>query len=306
MAQSEPRLSARVDELMTDAWVLAAFASAVNGEPLSEEHGAVLGAVGLAEQASEGWRLRSDHRAELAERPDAGAFQGRIGRILRQAADAAEGAPARPDGDDDAVFVSEGRNSGARFGEFLDLLATRITGFADLLRSEELRFLDVGTGIGAIAAEVAVRVPGARAVGIDVQPRALRLAAAHLAERRLSDRVELRLADVATLSDTDAYDLAWLPLSVIGTAAAVEALPRVRDALRPGGRLISATALRGTTEGAGTRRDAVLRWRVARMGSTPWDAEELAGRLVSAGYREVREVGTSPHAMALVVARAPW
>ncbi|WP_106584745.1 SAM-dependent methyltransferase [Murinocardiopsis flavida] len=305
MATSEPRLAARVDALMTDAWVLAAFASAVNGEPLSEEHGAVLGAAGLAERVSEGWRLRPDHRAELAGRPDADAFPGRIGRILRQAADAAEGVPARPDGDDDAVFTAEGRNSGAQFGEYLDLLAARLPGVGGLLRSEGLRFLDVGTGIGAIAAEVAARVPGARAVGIDVQPRALRLAAAHLAERRLDDRVELRLEDVAALTDAGAYDLAWLPLSVIGTAAAAEALPRIRGALRPGGLLISATALRGAPEERGTRREAVLRWRVDRMGSTPWDAGELAARLVMAGYVDVQEVRTPPHAMALVVARAP-
>ncbi|GAA3737206.1 SAM-dependent methyltransferase [Spinactinospora alkalitolerans] len=309
MATSESDLPARVDALMNGAWLLAALAAAAGGRPLSEEHGALLGAAGYAERGPEGWRLPPAHRAVLADRADA--FPAQIARILRDAADAAEGrgggaAEAHDGEDDDAALVSAGRSSGEHMAGFLDLLAARAPGFGDLLRRDGLRFLDVGTGTGAIAATVVARVPGARAVGLDVQPRILRLAEERLADRGLLDRVELRLQDVADLAETGAYDLAWLPLSVIAPEAAVRALPRVRAALRPGGRLICATALRGgRPDGTGAVREAVIRWRAARRGITPWPPAELAERLTAAGYHGIREVETPPHGMAVVIAEAP-
>ncbi|WP_017596138.1 SAM-dependent methyltransferase [Nocardiopsis potens] len=313
MATPGTDLFSRIDALVGEAWTLAALASAVSAERsgagLSEEHGALLGAAGFAERTASGWRLRDEYRAALRARPDAGALPGRTARLLRLAADAAEGAVEEP-ADGDEVLLAEGRASGERVSGLLDLAARHDPGLADLLLRPGAVLLDVGTGVGGVAAALVERVPGGRAVGLDTDPRMLRLAERHLAERGVRDRVEPRLQDVADLIEEDAYDLVWLPLAVLSPEAAAAALPRVAAALRPGGRLIAATALRSAPqlapEDTGPRavRDAVLRWRMSRRNVTPWPPEELAERLTAAGLRSAREIPTPDRSVAVVLAAA--
>ncbi|OLT30334.1 hypothetical protein BJF83_08480 [Nocardiopsis sp. CNR-923] len=304
MVNTPTDLARRVEELTDGVWILAALAAAAgdgppDGAELSDEHGALLAHAGLAEHGPDGWRLLPAHRAALDRQADPSAFARRVARQLRQAADAVEDRPAPPE--DDAAFVAEGVASGARVGSFLDLLAASVPGFAPVLRTSGLSVLDVGTGIGAVAATVLDRVPGSRAVGLDTDPRALRLAEEHLAGLGVRDRVDLRLLDVADLTVDDVFDLAWLPVSVLSPDAADTALRRVHSALRPGAWLVSATAV--GPNGDGGTRDAVLRWRMARSGVAPWPPEEVRRRLVAAGYRGVTPVPTPGRAVTLVVAR---
>ncbi len=301
-----PDPAARVDAWLNGAWVVAALAAAAEGAPLSREHGRLLAAAGCAEPDGDGWRLLPAYRAVLAGPAGPSAFPRRVARQLSQAADAALDAEDRAE-EDDAAFLAEGVASGRRMADFLDLLEARVPGFGDLLGRDGLSFLDAGTGIGAIAAAVLERVPGSRAVGLDVQPRALRLAERHLAERGLRDRVELRLLDVAELSESGAYDLAWLPLAALPPDAVAQALPRVRESLRPESWLLTATVLRDDPGDApdGGVRDAVVRWRMSRSRITPWGPQEAARELSEAGYRDVRRGATSEPALTLLVARAP-
>ncbi|MGP4028771.1 SAM-dependent methyltransferase [Actinomadura sp. 3N407] len=286
---------------MTDAWVLAALAAAVRASSLSEEHGAVLGAAGYAEHTPDGWRLHPAYRTFLDGLPAPVAFTGQIAGILRQAADAADGRPAEED--DDASFIVQGESSGERMTAFLDLVTARVPDVGKVLHRPGLHFLDIGTGIGAIAAGVISRAPTARAVGIDTAPRALRLAEEHLTRRGVRDRVDLRLQDVAELADTAAYDLAWLPLGVLAPHAATQALPRVLAALRPGGWLVGATVLADTDQPEPVR-EAVLRWRMARRDITPWTPAELAARLTATGFHSITQIATPRNEMGLVVAEA--
>lgn len=297
MATREPSLRSRIDALTTEIWVIAALAAALREPSLSEEHGAVLGAAGYAERVGDGWRLTPDCRAFLDGLPVPAAFPGQIAGLLRQAADAADGRPA--DETDDAALIVQGEDSGRRMAEILDRVAARVPGVGEVLRRPGLRFLDVGTGTGAIAATVVARSPDARATGIDVAPRALRLAEDALARRGVRDRVELRLQDAADLADTAAYDLAWLPLGVLATRAAERALPRVLAALRPGGWLIAAAVPVGAHQDDPVR-EAVLRWRAARRDVTPWTPGDLAERLTATGFHAVTEVAGPP----VLVARA--
>lgn len=294
--------ASRVNAWLNGAWTLAALAAAAEGGPLSREHGRLLAAAGCAEPDGDGWRLLPAYRTALAGGPDPSAFPRRIARQLSQAADAALGRADREE-EDDAALLSEGIASGERMGAFLDLLESRVPGFGDLLSTEGLRFLDVGTGVGAISAAVLERVPGARAVGLDPDPRALRLAERHLSERGRGDAVELRRLDVAELADEGVYHLAWFPLAALAPDAVERALPRVRAALRPNAWLLTATVL-GDDPG-GDAREAVVRWRMARAGITPWGPAETGRALAAAGYRDVRRVVTSERGLTLVVARAP-
>ncbi|OOC55756.1 MULTISPECIES: SAM-dependent methyltransferase [Nocardiopsis] len=302
-ATAGPGPAARVDAWLNGAWTLAALAAAAEGRPLSREHGRLLAAAGCAEPDGDGWRLLPAYRALLAGPSGRPAFPRRVARQLGQAADAAVGRDGREE-EDDAALLQEGAASGERMGAFLDLLREHVAGFGDLLEKDGLRFLDVGTGVGAVAAAVLDRVPGSSAVGLDVEPRALRLAEHHLAERGLGDRVELRLLDVADLSERGAYDLAWFPLAALAPDTVGRALPRVREALRPGARLLTATVLRDDPADD-VLREAVVRWRMSLGRITPWGPREAARELAAAGYRDVRCVRTPERVLTLVTARAP-
>ncbi|MFD3684310.1 SAM-dependent methyltransferase [Nocardiopsis sp. NPDC058631] len=309
MVNARSDLMGRVDDMFDQVWVLAALAAAVGNTPLPKEHGELLAASGLAERGTEGWRLRADYDAVLTSRPNAAAFPRRIAELLRQAADAAEGITT-PDRSDDAAYLADGRSSGRHMRLFLDALTDRIPGFAGLLDHGSPRFLDVGTGIGAISAVVVERSPGARAVGLDVDPRALRLAEEYLTGLGLRDRVETRLQDVADVSESDVYDLVWFPLSVLDPETAEAALPRLRAALRPGGLLVAATALTsdpGAEPGTGERdvHTAVTRWRMSRAGTAPWGPGELGRKLSECGFEDVRSAGSPSGTVTLLTARAP-
>ncbi|MBB6171622.1 SAM-dependent methyltransferase [Nocardiopsis mwathae] len=299
--EDRPDLLARVDELAAGAWVLAALAAALHAEEgeIGEEHGAVLGAAGLAGRTAGGWRLHPAHRAALDALP------GHISWMLGQAADAAARRPGGAE-EDEAELIADGEASGRAVDALLDRLASLEPDLADRLRRPGLRFLDVGTGTGAVAAAVVARSPRARAVGLDIDPRLLRLAEGRLAARGVRERVELRRQDVADLAEADAYDLVWLPLTVLTPVAARRALPRVRAALRPGGWVLATSAPRGRGLGTGGELgEAVTRWRLARAGVTPWGPDELAGHLAAVGLAEVREIRMPPPATAVVAARRP-
>ncbi|MDA2810801.1 class I SAM-dependent methyltransferase [Nocardiopsis sp. RSe5-2] len=301
MTTSPSDLFTRIEALVGDAWTLAALAAAISAEAsggrLGEEHGALLGAAGFAERSDRGWRLLPEHREALRARNDAGAVPGRLARMLRLAADAAEGVPEQVE-DGDEVLLAEGRASGGRVVRLLDLAARHDPGLGALAEHPGPRFLDVGAGVGGVAAALAERFPRGRAVGLDTDPRMVRLAERHLEGRGAADRVDVRLGDVADLAEENRYDLVWLPLSVLSPEAAAAALPRVARALRPGGRLLTATALRGAP---GNVRDGMIAWRTALRGVTPWPPGEVATRLEEAGFTAM-EIPTPPTSVALVVA----
>lgn len=304
MTTSPSDLFPRIEALVGKAWTLAALAAAISAEPsggrLGEEHGTLLGAAGFAERSDEGWRLLPEYREALRVRGDAGAVPGRLARMLRLAADAAEGVPEQAD-DGDGVLLAEGRASGERVVRLLDLAARQDPGLGALAEHPKPRFLDVGTGVGGVAAALAERFPRGRAVGLDTDPAMVRLAEHHLEERGLADRVEVRVEDAAELAEEDRYDLVWLPLSVLSPEAAAKALPRTAKALRPGGRLLAATALRETPEGV---RDGVIAWRMALRGVTPWPPREVVSQAEEAGLT-AKEIPTPPTSVALVVAHMP-
>lgn len=75
------------------------------------------------------------------------------------------------------------------------------------------RVIDLGIGSGAIAIAIAKAAPPVRVIGIDVDPKALAVAAKNLAELRLRSRVELRRGDLlqsAPPADVIAANLPYL------------------------------------------------------------------------------------------------
>ena len=299
-------------ELDDAAWALAAFTHLVSSGALTEAGlslsspddqaaARTLEAVGLV--VEEGRDLRMT--AGLADLCSTGVLETwREGTMssLRQIA-AVVGILPADDSDgwataDDATLLAQGRSSAlggrmlAGFGvPGLDGLAERFSGGG--------AFLDVGVGVGELAAAFCETLPASRVVGIDVLPRALALAQSTIEERGLKERIELRLQGVQDLDDVDRFDLAWMPAPFLPEDVFGAGVARVRDALRPGGWLaVGAGRLDGDPLAV-----AVTRWKTLRAGGTALAADDARAVLEAAGFVEFGVVPTPPGAPALYVAR---
>ena len=100
------------------------------------------------------------------------------------------------------------------------------------------RVLDLATGTGDLAIDIACMHPGAQVIGLDPSPRMLAVARAKLARRGLSDRVTLVRGDAQALPyascEMDAATIAFGIRNVPDRPAALAETARV---VRPGGRI---------------------------------------------------------------------
>jgi SAM-dependent methyltransferase len=289
MAEVDP-LDAAVDA----AWVAAALVRVVATAPEADPSAAaVLDAAGVDVDA-----LRRS-----------GVLQTRVDATmaaLRQLAMVA-GITSSSTGDgggwaaqDDETLLAQGRASA--FGGMmlarmavpsLDGLSARFTEGAGGV------FLDIGVGVAELSAAFCEALPGARVIALDVMPRVLDLARRTLAERGLTERVELRLQGVQDLDDEAAVDLAWLPAPFIPEGVYEPALAAIHRALRPGGWIVLA---------AGRLDDdalpvAVTRWRTLLAGGTPLTRHAAHASLTAAGFVDVADLPAPPGAPALYAAR---
>src|SRR4029077_120753 len=89
------------------------------------------------------------------------------------------------------------------------------------------RFLDVGTGVGAMALEAAEQCPPVQVVGIDIWEPSWAWAHATVAASPYASRIEIRSQDVMQLDEPAAYTLAWLPAPFLPRPIAEIALDRL-------------------------------------------------------------------------------
>lgn len=103
---------------------------------------------------------------------------------------------------------------------------------------EHPRVLDVATGTGDLAIEIARACPGATVIGLDPSAGMLAVARHKLAKRGLADRVHLVVGDAQELPqqscEIDAATIAFGIRNVPDRAKALRELARV---VRPGGRI---------------------------------------------------------------------
>lgn len=169
---------------------------------------------------------------DQAPAPQQRAMLGAIRALLRQATDLLA-APERPPGwsyDDPAVLDEQGRISGA----FAPILADALDRHGPAA-SGPRQLLEVGVGAGWLALGLAVAVPDAAIVGIDVWAPALDCARANVARAGLTERISVVERDVAELDDHERFDRAWVPSPFLPRPVLEPGLARVRTALRPGG-----------------------------------------------------------------------
>ncbi len=199
---------------------------------------------------------------------------------------------------DDDTLIAQGQAS-ALGGTMLAMaVIPSLDGLEDRF-SDGGAFLDVGVGIGAITAAFCAARPAATVMGIDVLPRALALAHQTIATAGCQDRVELRLQGVEELTDSQRFDLAWLPAPFIPSSIITTAFGRLHDALRPGGWLVvGAGRFEGTPLSV-----AVTKWKTYRAGGTPLPRQEANMLFDNAGYVDFQQLATPPGTPALFAGR---
>jgi 16S rRNA G1207 methylase RsmC len=140
------------------------------------------------------------------------------------------------------------------------------------------RILDLGCGYGAIGLACAVAAPSARVTAVDVNRRALALAAENAEALGVADRFVVALPE--SVPAEEAFDEIWSnPPIRIGKAALHDLLLTWLPRLAPGGRAVLVV---GKNLGA----DSLQRW----LGEQGWPTERLAS---AKGFRvlEVRRAG---------------
>lgn len=145
-------------------------------------------------------------------------------------------------------------------------------------------FLDVGTGIGLLAIAAARVWPQAAIVGIDIRGPSLEAAAANVRAAGLAGQITIRNQDVTALDDAGAYDCAWFPTFFVTGAVFEAAMPRLFQALRPGGWLL----LGRMAPPPDPLAQAVSMLRTIRNGGAEFDTKCLITTLETGGCTAVR------------------
>ena len=201
----------------------------------------------------------------------------------------------------DEVILAQGAGSASAAPLFRRAVLPLLDGLQERLARPGARMLDVGTGVGLLAAAFAREFPNLHVVGIDVSPRVLGLARRSASEEEVSSRLEFREGDVAALQETACYDLAWVPAPFLPEAAVRAGIPAVREALAAGGWVLVGHAKHNTDR----LPRALDRLRTVVYGGTLLDDESAADCLLDAGFVRVQTVRTPPGAPSITVGQAP-
>ncbi|WP_194813446.1 cyclopropane-fatty-acyl-phospholipid synthase family protein [Nocardia sp. XZ_19_385] len=149
-----------------------------------------------------------------------------------------------------------------------------------------LRLLEIGCGSGDYVRHAATLNPRLTALAVDYQAEVAQEAAANVAEWGLSDRVEVRHADVRELDLEPQFDLITMHNNIyyFPVEDRTKLLEQARSLLAPGGRLLLTTSCRG---GNLSMEVLSLWFEYADFGGSLPEATELADQLRSAGFGEV-------------------
>lgn len=179
---------------------------------------------------------------------------------------------------------------------FPRLLMTRIApqleGLADRLASPDAAFLDVGVGVAALSIAMARQWPRLHVVGVDPCGPAIMLGRRNVQIAGLAGQIDLREAAAEDLSETNAFDLAWIPSLFIPQRSIARIVERVARSLRPGGWLLFA-AINPGSEPLAT---AINSFRATLWGGSVLDTDAVRVLLTNVGLADVRLLPSSPAA----------
>lgn len=116
--------------------------------------------------------------------------------------------------------------------------------------------LDLATGTGAVALEIARQQPAASIIGLDPSPGMLEIGRQNLTAAGLEGRIELRQGEAETLPfGDDSFDGVSIAYGIRNVADRDRALREMARVVRPGGRIaiLEATEARGNPLAWGAR-----------------------------------------------------
>lgn len=109
----------------------------------------------------------------------------------------------------------------------------------ELLSGRPERILDMATGTGDLAIDLARRIPGAQVTGVDLSERMLAEARRKVTARGLAERVTLQQGDAERLAAADAsFDAVTVAFGVRNFGDLHAGLCELARVLRPGGRIV--------------------------------------------------------------------
>jgi len=213
--------------------------------------------------------------------------------------------PYAKNGDPRAIDADRVREYSELMAKSQPVITSEILDAVDFGEGE--RILDVGGGMGAFVLGAADRHAGLRLSLFDL-PGVAEHARRRVAESPHADRVAVFGGDFFTDELPGDFDVVTLIriLHDHDDPDIETLLPKVRRALRPGGRLVVAEPMSGVP-GAGSVGPAYFSLYLLAMGKgRPRTPDELAAFLEAAGFREVRRLRSrAPVLATLLTARAP-
>ena len=289
-------LQATIQAWDQGAWSLAALALAAQGDGPPELTAAareLLDAAGLT--ATQGTPLAGLGTAAPQQ------IASQAAAALHQASALASGRGYEWGTQSDEALLAQGHTSAQGAIPMTRFMLPMMGDLAGRVAAPGARFLDVGTGVGALAVAFAQLFPQLHVLGIDILDRALGLARQAIAVGGVAARVTVRNQDVAVFADGAGFDMAWLPAPFIAQPALHAGLPRVAAALRPGGWLIVGHGKFGGTPA----EDALTRLKTVAHGGTPLDDAAACHLLHEAGLTLVRTMPTPAGVPAVTVGQKP-
>ena len=221
---------------------------------------------------------------------DEGQRQATVGFVtglLKQALELIEN-PGRAGGwvhADPVVLQTQGQGSAA-VPPLIAHVAPTLEGLEDALARKGARILDVGSGVAALSISCCRMWPAASVVGLDPWEPAMKLAAANIADAGLEDRITLRADRIEDITDTDAFDLAWMPAPFLPRSVLEVGTPIVARSLRRGGWLV----LGRYASPDEALPEALADLRTVRGGGTPLSDDDAVALLEHGGLTEARAV----------------
>jgi SAM-dependent methyltransferase len=186
---------------------------------------------------------------------------------------------------DPVVLQSQGQSSGA-VPPLIASVAPTLDGLTDALAREGARILDIGSGVAALSISCCRVWPAASVVGVDPWEPAMKLAVQNVSEAGLEDRITLRAVAIEDITDTDAFDLAWMPAPFLPRSVLESGVPVVARSLRPGGWLV----LGRYAAPQEALPEALADLRTVRGGGTPLSEDDAVALLEGGGLANVRSV----------------
>jgi len=164
---------------------------------------------------------------------------GTVTSFLKQALELIEN-PGRARGwvyTDPIVLQTQGQSSGA-VPPLIARIAPSLDGLDEALARGGARVLDIGSGVATLSVSCCRVWPAVSVVGLDPWEPAMNIATANVVAAGLQDRITLRPIGIEDLTDTDVFDLAWIPAPFLSRSVLETGIPIVVRSLRPGGWLV--------------------------------------------------------------------